>query len=95
MEYTILMREGSNWRQYLVVGDGVVFIMHMVPALFGWNFGMIDRQGSADWPNMDRAAIVAWKMRNDDGLTQIADHDTDFRYSDFRQRLVSRATQQS
>lgn len=69
----ILMREGTEpgyrWRQYLVISDERVAIVHMVPALFGWNFGMVDIQGASDWPGMARDAIVAWKHTHNDGRT--------------------------
>jgi hypothetical protein len=88
--YTVLMREGTGWRQYMVVSDGRVAIVHMTPAIIaGWNFSRVEKQGSADWPNMSREAIVAWKLANDDGLTRIvADLD-----SGFRARLIARATE--
>lgn len=80
MTYAILMREGDGgrdypshrWRQYIIVGDGVVYIVHMTPALLGgWNFGRVDRQGESEWPGMSRDEIIAWKVRNNyDGLTR-------------------------
>jgi hypothetical protein len=57
----------------------------MVPAMFGWNIGLIERQGDAEWCGMSHAAIVAWKMINDDGLTRVADLDPTF-----RDKLISR-----
>lgn len=89
--YTILMREGDGWRQYMVVSDERVAIVHMTPALIaGWNFVRVDKQGSADWPGMSRDAIVAWKLANNDGLTRVVDLASD---SGFRARLIARATE--
>lgn len=93
MPFTILVREGENWRQYLLVDDERVVIVHMTPAMFGWNIGRIDKQGASDWPDMKRDDIVAWKMRNDDGLTLLADDDADFRNSGFRERMIVRASE--
>lgn len=87
MRYTILMREGENWRQYLLVGDERVLVVHMVPALFGgWRFDRVNKQFADDWPSMPREAIIAWKMRNDDGRTKIAEIS-----DDWRARLISYA----
>jgi hypothetical protein len=87
MLYTILMREGKDWRQYLLVGDERVLVVHMVPALWGgWKFQHVDKQFASDWPNMSRESIVAWKMRADDGLTSAAKLD-----DEFRERLIKYA----
>lgn len=86
MDYKILMREGENWRQYLLVGNERVYVVHMVPAVLGWNLGRVDKQGAVEWPNMSRDAIVAWKMHNDDGRTKIADIS-----DEWRARLISYA----
>lgn len=63
------MREGDHWRQYLVVTDERVAIVHMRPALLGWNFGRLDIQTGDEWPCMTRDQIVAWKRHHDDGRT--------------------------
>ena len=86
-KYTILVREGENWKQYLVISDEKVYVTHMVQALYGWNIGRIDFQGSADWPNMDRDTIVKWKLSNDDGRTRVAD---DIDLGNFREKLIAR-----
>lgn len=69
---TILMRDGEQWRQFLVVRDESVAIVDMVPALLGgWKLGRVTRQGSADWPRMSRSDIVTWKLETDDGRTKL------------------------
>lgn len=87
-QYTILVREGelspgNKWRQYLIVSNERVFVVHMTQAMFGWNIGRIDKQGAAEWPGMDCEAIVAWKLH--DERTRVADD-----LGDFRERLISR-----
>ena len=66
----IIMREGNGWRQYLVVSNERVAIVHMKPAsLRGWNIERVAHQGAEDWPKMSRDQIVDWKRANDDGFT--------------------------
>lgn len=91
----ILVREGGGgttrypqWRQYMVVSDERVATVHMKPAMLGgWNFDKVDIQKGDDWPDMSRDQIVAYKMRDDDGKTKVAD-DLD---SSFRQKLLAKA----
>lgn len=85
---TILLREGLQWRQYLVITDGRVAIVSMSPALLGgWRFVGVDIQSCADWSGMTAAAITAWKLANDDGRTTIVVAID----ADFRARLLARA----
>lgn len=56
--------EEKSWKQYIIIRDGRVTIMHMVPALFGWNVGHIDQQGGDDWPGMSADSILLWKQHN-------------------------------
>lgn len=69
--YRILSRENDarSWKQFLVITRGRVALVEMSPALCGWNYGRVTIQTSADWGDMSADAIVAWKLRNDDGLT--------------------------
>lgn len=92
--YKILVREGDmgpgyrnhRWRQYMLISDESCIVVDMVQALFGWNLGRVTKQGAADWPNMKRDDIVAYRFRHDtDGLTKDAE------LGDFRARLVSHA----
>ncbi len=86
-EVTILVREGNGWRQYMVVSDARVAVVHMVPALLcGWNFTRVDIQGSDDWRTMSRDEIVDWKFRFNDGRTEIAPN-----LGSFRATLIARA----
>ncbi|MGH9883889.1 MAG: hypothetical protein ACREBE_00050 [bacterium] len=81
---TVLVREGNGWRQYLVISDERVAIVHMKPAyLGGWRFDHVEVQGEDDWPGMKREAIVAWKFQSDDGRTRVAED-----LGDFRERLL-------
>jgi len=66
-EETILVREGSMraggplaWKHILVIRDGSVIVLDMVPALLGWNLRGTTVQGETEWQGMDRAAIVSW-----------------------------------
>ena len=95
-EPVILVREGGGgttrypkWRQYMVVSDGRVAIVHMKPAMLGgWNFEKVDVQEGDDWPGYSRDQIVDWKTKQDtDGKTKFAD-DLD---PDFRQKLIAKA----
>ena len=88
------MREGmlgaNGWRQYFVVTDSRVAVVHMVPALWGgWSFERTEvREGEDHWPNMSADLIVEWQMYNNyDGLTRIVDNLDD----EFRAKLLSRA----
>ncbi len=86
-DVVILVRDGDGWRQYFVVSDARVAIVHMTPALFGgWRLDRVNVQGSEDWPNMSRDLIVAWKFRADDGRTRIADD-----LGAFRDKLIDHA----
>ena len=92
MTPTILIREGmlgkNPWRQYMVITDGCVVVVHMTPALIaGWNFQRKDRQDGDAWPNMTRDQIVAWKLRHDD-LARVFESPID---SGFRARLLAYA----
>ena len=71
---TILVREGEDgdWRQYFVVTDERVAIVHMVPALCGWNIDRVHVQGSDSWSTMSRDEIVAWRLHHDGGTTLVA-----------------------
>lgn len=83
-EPVVLVREGTGWRQYFVISDERVAVVHMKPAyLGGWRFDHVDVQGEDDWPGMKRDAIVAWKFQSDDGLTRVAED-----LGDFRERLL-------
>ncbi len=86
----VMVREGSyagySWRQYFVVTDNRVAVVHMTPAMFGWNIGRIDVQSGDDWCGMSRDQIIAWKERSDDGITGF---DPDL--GDFRATLLARA----
>jgi hypothetical protein len=80
----VLVREGNGWRQYFVIGDERVAIVHMKPALLGgWRFHRVEVQGKHDWPRMKRDAIVEWKFHADDGRTRVAEG-----LGDFRERLL-------
>lgn len=80
----VLVREGDGWRQYLVIGDERVAIVHMTPALLGgWRFHRVEVQGKDEWPRMKRDAIVDWKFQADDGRTRVAEA-----LGDFRERLL-------
>jgi hypothetical protein len=94
-EPIILVREGKlnvrsagpDWRQYMVVTDERVAVVHMVPALLsGWNFQRVDIQTGSDWEGMTRDRIVAWKFRHDDRARLAEDLSPEF-----RQKLLSRA----
>jgi len=83
----ILVREGKGWRQYMVVSDARVAIVHMTPALWeGWKFDRVEIQGPDDWGTLTRDQIVAWKFSGDDGLTKIAPD-----LGGFRDKLLERA----
>jgi hypothetical protein len=78
------LRPGHPWRQYLVVSDERVAVVHMEQALFGgWRFQRVDVQGKDAWPRMSRDDIVAWKFRADDGRTRVAEG-----LGEFRTRLL-------
>jgi len=80
----VLLREGVGWRQYAVISDERVVIVHMKPALLGgWRFHRVEVQGKDEWPGMKRDAIVAWKLSADDGLTRVAEG-----LGNFRERLL-------
>jgi len=88
----ILVREGrlghNPWRQYFVITNSRVAVVHMVPALWGgWHFDRVDVQDGDSWPNMTADLIVEWKMHNDDGLTKSVDDLDD----EFRHKLLARA----
>ena len=53
------------WRQCEVIADDSVIVVDMEPALFGWNFGRVTRQGPEDWWGMNAAAILAFKGDDD------------------------------
>lgn len=61
----VRVREGEimrrRWRQYEVISDDSVIIIHMNEALFGWNFGRVERQGTEAWCGMNAAGILAFK----------------------------------
>lgn len=91
-DHTILCREAKigqlSWRQYLVITDNRVAIVHMVPTQWeGWRFDRVTIQGESDWSGMTRETIVSWKLDHDDGLTRIVDSLD----SVFRSRLLNRA----
>lgn len=63
---TILVAEGKygtcHWRQYLVVTDERVAVVHMEPALWGgWRFQRVDVQDGDAWRGMTTADIVRYK----------------------------------
>lgn len=74
----VSMREGAiagkPWRQYALIADGRVIIMHLRPALLeGWNVERIEAQGEAEWSDMRADSIRAFKSECDDGLTRWLD----------------------
>ncbi len=80
----VLVREGKGWRQYFVISDERVAIVHMQPALLGgWRFQRVEVQGKDDWLGMKRDAIVEYRFRADDGTTRVAEG-----LGDFRERLL-------
>jgi hypothetical protein len=84
---TILVREGKDWRQYMVITDDRCAIVYMTPALWaGWKFDRVYVQGHEDWCGWSRDTIVAFKFESDDGLTRYA---TDL--GEFRDALITRA----
>lgn len=86
-DFTVLVREGMGWRQYLVVTDRRVAVVEMVPALWGgWNFQRVTIQDGDAW-TMSREHIVAWKMAHDDGRTSICGELP----QEFRAKLLDRA----
>jgi hypothetical protein len=85
----ILVREGKSWRQYLVITNERVAIVHMTPAeLVGWNIHHVDIQGPDEWPGMTREAIVSWKAHTDDGHTR---HVTATELGNFHGKLLASA----
>lgn len=90
---TILVREGTDprylWRQYFVVTDERVAVVHMTPALWGgWKFHWTDIRGADDWGTQSREQIVAYMFHwCTDGLTRHAS-DLD---AGFRAKLLAKA----
>ena len=74
---TVLTREGTlglgRWKHILVIQDDRVTILHMVPAMFGWNTAKIDVQGHDEWCGMTREQIVAFKLNQGDTCIRPAD----------------------
>jgi len=55
----------ADFLEYQVIYDGRVVIVEMTRAILaGWNIGKVICQGAADWPDMTRDQIVAWKLAN-------------------------------
>jgi hypothetical protein len=62
----ILIAEGRygacHWRQYLVVTDERVVVVHMEPTIWGgWRFLRIDVQDGEEWRGMTIDAILRYK----------------------------------
>ena len=66
-------RPSPSWRHYMVVTDGRVAIVEMVPALLaGWNVRCVTVQGPEAWDGTE-AEIVAWKTAHVPGYAPISE----------------------
>lgn len=71
---TVMKREGAltsggrvvkRWRQYSIIDDGKVTIVHMAPAeLAGWNIERVEVQDADEWAGMSAAQIVIYKLES-------------------------------
>lgn len=88
VEPVIMVAEGKygtcHWRQYLVITDARVAVVHMEPAILGgWRFQRVDVQGGDSWPGMSAADIVRYKQATNYAPDMAPD------LGGFRERLLS------
>jgi len=91
-EPTIMVSEGTTpgylWRQYIVITDGRVAIVEMLPALlFGWKFHRVTVQSHDDWGSSTRDSIVAYMLASAHPPVMAPD------LGEFRARLLAVAEQ--
>lgn len=87
----VLLAEGRygtcHWRQYLVVTDERVAVVHMEPTLWGgWRFLRIDVQDGDAWRGMTIEAIIRYKTVPGGHVPALAPP-----LGDFRARLLAAA----